>query len=133
MAGVDKEYPGGTAMNSLDYFGFNIASAGMPTPPNDNSYEIISKQDNNIYQKLILKDDFIMGMIFVGNIEKSGIVFGLMRDRVSVGSFKQSLLANDFGLAFLPRILWEEQLEAPGGLASQPILPAPAGETFAGE
>ena len=133
MAGVDKEYPGGTAMNSLDYFGFNIASAGMPTPPNDNSYEIISKQDNNIYQKLILKDDFIMGMIFVGNIEKSGIVFGLMRDRINVGSFKQSLLADDFGLAFLPRILWEEQLEAPGELASQLILPAPAGETFAGE
>ena len=52
-----------------------------------------------------------MGMIFVGNIEKSGIIFGLMRDKVNVGSFKQSLLADDFGLAFLPRALWQERLE----------------------
>ena len=112
MAGVDKEYPGGTAMNSLNYFGVDITSAGMPTPPNANSYEVITKQDSSIYQKIILKDNFIMGMIFVGNIEKSGIVFGLMKDRANVGSFKQSLLADDFGLAFLPRKLWQEGLEA---------------------
>ncbi len=117
MAGIDKEYPGGTAMNSLNYFGIDIASAGITTLPNSNNYEVISKQDGSIYQKVVLKDDFIVGMIFVGNIEKSGIVFGLMRDKVNVGSFKQSLLADDFGLAFLPRKLWQERLETPPELA----------------
>jgi NAD(P)H-nitrite reductase large subunit len=112
MAGIPSEYPGGTAMNSLNYFGIDIASAGMPTPPNGNGYEVISKQDGNIYQKVILKDNLIKGMIFIGNIEKSGMVFGLMRDRVNVESFKESLLADDFGLAFLPRKLWQELLEA---------------------
>jgi NAD(P)H-nitrite reductase large subunit len=135
MAGVTVEYPGGTAMNSLNYFGFDITSAGMPTAPNDNGYETISKQEDNIYQKVILKDDLIMGMIFVGNIEKSGIIFGLMRDRVNVESFKQCLLADDFGLAFFPRALWQERL-APSSdiILQQPALSIQAEEeTFAGE
>jgi len=134
MAGVENEYSGGTAMNSLNYFGIDIASAGMPTPPNGEGYEVISRREDSVYQKLILKDDFIMGMVFVGTIEKSGIVHGLMRDRVNVGSFKQSLLADDFGLAFLPRALWQEQLEAPPGLLLQTALSTPAEEeTFIGE
>jgi len=134
MAGVTTEYPGGTAINSLNYFGIDIASAGMPTAPDDNGYETISKQEGNIYQKIILKDDIIMGMIFVGNIEKSGIIFGLMRDRVNVESFKQSLLADDFGLAFFPRALWQERLALSPGIILQPSLPIKAEEeTFLGE
>jgi len=134
MAGITTEYPGGTAINSLNYFGIDIASAGMPTAPDDNGYETISKQEGNIYQKIILKDDLIMGMIFVGNIEKSGIIFGLMRDRVNVESFKQSLLADDFGLAFFPRALWQERLALSPGIILQPSLPIKAEEeTFLGE
>jgi len=134
MAGVTTEYPGGTAINSLNYFGIDIASAGMPTAPSENGYETISKQEGNIYQKVILKDDLIMGMIFVGNIEKSGIIFGLMRDRVNVESFKQSLLADDFGLAFFPRVLWQERLALSPDIILQPSLPIEAEEeTFLGE
>jgi len=134
MAGIPTKYSGGTAMNSLNYFGIDIASAGMPTAPNDDGYETISKQEGNIYQKVILKDDLIMGMIFVGNIEKSGIIFGLMRDRVNVESFKQSLLADDFGLAFFPRSLWQERLAPSPDIILQPSLPIEAEEeTFAGE
>jgi NAD(P)H-nitrite reductase large subunit len=134
MAGIPTEYPGGTAMNSLNYFGIDIASAGMPTAPNHDGYEVISKQQNGAYQKVILKDNLIMGMISVGNIEKSGIIFGLMRDRVNVESFKQSLLADNFGLAFLPRPLWQERLQMPPGLLVQSSLPIQTEEeTFIGE
>ena len=134
MAGVTIEYAGGTAINSLNYFGIDIASAGMPTAPDDNGYETIGKQEENIYQKVILKDGLIMGMIFVGNIEKSGKIFGLMRDRVNVESFKQSLLADDFGLAFLPRALWQERLALSPDIIIQPSLPIEAEEeTFLGE
>jgi NAD(P)H-nitrite reductase large subunit len=119
MAGIPTKYPGGTAMNSLNYFGIDITSAGMPTAPNDDSYEVISRQESSTYQKVILKDNLIVGMIFVGNIEKSGIIFGLMRDKVNVESFKQSLLADNFGLAFFPRALWQEWLETPPGLIPQ--------------
>jgi NAD(P)H-nitrite reductase large subunit len=134
MAGIRTAYPGGTAMNSLSYFGIDITSAGMPAAPNGDGYETISKQKGNTYQKVILKDNLIMGMISVGNIERSGIIFSLMRDRVNVESFKQSLLGDNFGLAFLPQALWQERLEAPSGLALQRAQPIEADdETLIGE
>jgi len=134
MAGATDEYPGGTAINSLNYFGIDIVSAGMPTAPKDDGYETISKREGNVYQKVILKNDLIMGMIFVGNIEKSGIIFGLMRDRVNVESFKQSLLADDFGLAFFPRALWQERLAPSPDITLQPVPYIEVEEeTFLGE
>jgi NAD(P)H-nitrite reductase large subunit len=134
MAGIPTKYPGGTAMNSLHYFGIDITSAGMPIAPNDDGYEVISRHEGSTYQKVILKDSLVTGMIFVGNIERSGIIFGLMRDKVNVESFKQSLLADNFGLAFLPRALWQEQLERPPGLLPQGALfVRTEEETFIGE
>jgi NAD(P)H-nitrite reductase large subunit len=134
MVGITAEYPGGTAMNSLNYFGIDITAAGMPTAPNDDGYEVISRQESSTYQKVILKDNLIVGMISAGNIEKSGIIFGLMRDRVNVGSFKQSLLADNFGLAFFPRALWQERLETPPGLLPQSAPSIQTEEkTFIGE
>jgi NAD(P)H-nitrite reductase large subunit len=134
MVGITAEYPGGTAMNSLNYFGIDITAAGMPTAPNDDGYEVISRQESNTYQKVILKDNLIVGMISVENIEKSGIIFGLMRDRVNVESFKQSLLADNFSLAFFPRALWQELLETPPGLLPQSALSIRTEEeTFIGE
>ncbi len=133
MAGVPTEYPGGTAANSLNYFGMDIVAAGMVTLTDSSSHEVLSKQKDNTYQKVVLKDDLVMGLVFVGDIEKSGIVFGLMKDRVNVGSFKQELLADDFGLVSLPRQLWQERLEPPPGFVPQPVMPLEVVESFADE
>ncbi len=113
MAGVDTEYPGGTAMNSLNYFGLDIAAAGIATPPDTDGYECISRRDNGIYNKLVLKDEIIVGMVCIGDIEKSGILYSLMKDRVNAGAFKETLLADDFGLVSLPRKLWQKRLGMP--------------------
>jgi NAD(P)H-nitrite reductase large subunit len=134
MVGVTAEYLNSTAMNSLNYFGIDIASVGMPTAPNEDGYEVMSKKGGNTYQKVILKDNFIVGMIFVGNTEKSGIIFGLMKNGVNVESFKQSLLADDFGLALFPRALWQEWLRTPPGLLPQSAPSIQTEEkTFIGE
>jgi NAD(P)H-nitrite reductase large subunit len=112
MAGVETEYPGGTSMNSLSYFGLDIAAAGIVAPLDEEGYEVLTKQIDTSYQKVILKDERVVGMVSVGDIEKSGIVFGLMKDRVNIGSFKQAILDDDFGLAFLPEEIWRPRLEA---------------------
>jgi NAD(P)H-nitrite reductase large subunit len=111
MAGVKAEYPGGTSMNSLNYFGLDIASAGIASPPEGDACECISKQKDGIYQRVVLKDDQIVGMVCVGAIEKAGILFSLMRDRVKVSSFKKMLLSDNFGLVSLPKELWQKRLE----------------------
>jgi NAD(P)H-nitrite reductase large subunit len=113
MAGIKAEYPGGTAMNSLSYFGLDIAAAGMTAPPDEKGYEVLSRQTDSSYRRVVLKDERVVGMVFVRDIGKSGIVFSLMKDRVNVGSFKQAILTDDFGLASLPEEVWRPRLEAP--------------------
>jgi len=126
MAGVTKKYQGGTAVNSLKYFGLAIVSAGIVNPP-DTSYEVLSKKHDHSYKKVVLKDGLVVGMVFAGDIEKAGIVFGLMRERVNVADFKQALVAQDFGLVSLPEEIWRPHLElSPLALAS---LPTPVEQT----
>ena len=121
MAGVETTYQGGTAMNSLNYFGLDIVSAGMVTPPVEGEAEVFIKQNDDIYRKVIVSNGRLTGMVFVGDIEKAGLIFGLMRDRVDVNSFKESLLSDDFGLASLPRQLWQERLKAPVAANIHPV------------
>ncbi len=109
MAGIPTEYQGGTAMNSMKYFGMNIVSAGMSFM-DDESYEILSEKHDNVYRKVILKNGVIVGMLFSSDIEKAGIIYYLMKNRINVEAFKQVLIADDFGLASLPEELWRPQL-----------------------
>jgi len=112
MAGSEAEYQGGTAMNSLKYFGVNIVSAGMVSPP-DKGYDVVIKRGDGIYKKVILKDGLVRGLVFAGDIEKSGIIYNLMKDKVKVDGFKEELVADDFGLATLPEELWRARLAVP--------------------
>lgn len=112
MAGIPNKYPGGTAINAMKYFGVKIVSAGMLNPPDD-SYETISERHGDIYRKVVVKDGMIAGMVLVSDIEKSGIIYNLMKDRVNVDSFKEALVADDFGLASLPEEIWREKLAIP--------------------
>jgi len=133
MAGVPTEYSGGTAMNSLKYFGLAVASAGMVSPP-DNSYEVISNRYDHTYKKVVLKGGRIVGMVFAGDIEKSGIVFSLMKEQVEVECFKQALVSEDFGLASLPEEMWRARLGMPtSGISSQAILRQEHKELVLGE
>ena len=130
MAGVPAEYQGGTAMNSLNYFGLNIVSAGMATPPDD-SYEVISTKQVGSYKKVVLKDGLIVGLVFAGDIEKSGIIYNLMKDRVNVEAFKEVLIADDFGLASLPEEIWRARLAIPPSVAASIVTPVEQPEEIA--
>jgi len=112
MAGTKAEYQGGTAMNSLKYFGVNIVSAGMVNAP-DKSYEVVLQRGDGIYRKVILKGGLITGLVFAGDIEKSGIIYNLMKDKVKVDGFKDELVSDDFGLASLPEEIWRARLATP--------------------
>jgi NAD(P)H-nitrite reductase large subunit len=122
MAGKKAEYEGGTAMNALKYFGVNIVSAGMVNPPDD-SYEVISRRSDGIYKKVIIKGGLITGLVFAGDIEKAGIIYNLMKDRVKVGAFKETLVSDDFGLASLPEKIWRARLDIPASEEASIVPP----------
>jgi len=106
MVGVKKEYPGGTAMSALKYLDLPIISVGL-TNPDGGTYETMIKYapEKDVYKKIVLKDDLIVGMILVNEIEKAGIVFHLMKNRINVEGFGHELLSDDFGLITLPENL----------------------------
>jgi NAD(P)H-nitrite reductase large subunit len=104
MAGKKTDYTGGTNMSSLKYFGIPIVSIGLANPKEDPTLEVLTKQDveRKVYKKLVLKDNVLVGMTFVNDIEKAGILFYLMKNKVNVKAFKQDLISETFSLATLP-------------------------------
>jgi NAD(P)H-nitrite reductase large subunit len=104
MAGTKTSYEGGTNMSSLKYFGIPIVSIGLANPKDDPTLEVLVKQEieNNVYKKLVLKNNVIVGMTLVNCIDRAGILFNLMKGKINVKKFKQDLLRDDFGWAILP-------------------------------
>lgn len=121
MAGVATEYQGGTAMNAMKYFGVNILSAGIVSPPDD-SYEVITEKHDDIYRKVVLKDGRLAGMVFSGDIEKAGIAYNLMKDGVNVDDFKRALVADNFGLISLPEEIWKPKLTIPHSVSASRVI-----------
>jgi NAD(P)H-nitrite reductase large subunit len=112
MAGQKSEYPGATAMSALNYFGVPIISVGLTTLDEAKGFETLIFQDKekNVYRKIILKDKTIVGMTFVGDVERAGTIFNLMKNRINVEEFKHNLIADNFSLASLPETLRKQIL-----------------------
>jgi NAD(P)H-nitrite reductase large subunit len=106
MAGVYREYEGGFPMNSVEICGVPTISVGLTEPQaDDGGCEILDKYDRKkiVYKKLVLRGKRLVGAIFVGDINRAGIYTGLIRDGIDVSSFKDLLLAGNFGLISLPK------------------------------
>lgn len=113
MAGGDKHYAGGLAMNSIEFFKVPTISMGI-TNPADGGFELLTFQEpeNYCYRKIVLKDNRLVGAVLVGNVDRAGIYSGLIREKVEVTPFKDELLASDFGFVNIPREL-RDNLFAP--------------------
>jgi NAD(P)H-nitrite reductase large subunit len=113
MAGNKKyQYEGSFMMNSIEVAHIPTISIGLTDPPADDGYQIIKKFDrgSNVYRKVILRGDVIVGAIFTGQIDRAGIMTGLLRDGVKVKGFKKELVSEQFGFVSLPKALRKERL-----------------------
>ncbi|MGB4521303.1 MAG: FAD-dependent oxidoreductase [Candidatus Omnitrophota bacterium] len=99
MAGDNINYDGSLGMNSIEFFGLPAVSLGIYKIKDEGAFEELKVLDTktNIYKKIILKGDVIVGAILVGNIEKSGIFLKLIRERINVSDIKDKLLSENFG------------------------------------
>jgi NAD(P)H-nitrite reductase large subunit len=113
MAGNKKYlYKGSFMMNSIEVGHVPTISIGVTNPLPDNGYQVIKKFDraSNVYRKVILKGDVVVGAIFSGQIDRAGILTGLLRDGVEVKGFKKQLLNDQFGFISFPKTLRKERL-----------------------
>ena len=100
MSGDNLNYEGSVGMNSLEFFGLPVISLGLyKVKEADTNFEELKfcNTKENLYKKIILKDNFIVGAIFVGDIKNSGVFLRLIRERINVSSFKDRLLQESFG------------------------------------
>ncbi len=102
MAGGKKEYRAGMVMNSIEVFGLPLITLGSSSGEVGEVLASRAKKGPG-YKKVILKDDRIVGAIFIDDIERAGIISGLMLDEVDVGPFKGELLKENFGYIYVPR------------------------------
>jgi len=112
MTGQKCEYPGATAMSAFNYFGVPMISVGLTTLEETEGFEtlIVHDKEKNVYRKIVLKDETIVGMTLVGDVESAGTIFNLMKNRINVERFKHKLIADDYSLASLPETLRKQIL-----------------------
>jgi len=105
-------YEGGLMMNSIEVANIPTISVGLVNPSSKDGFEVVKRIDklSNEYRKILIKDDKIVGALFVGNIDRAGIITGLIRDKINVKRFKKDLVSNTFGLISLPQELRKERL-----------------------
>ncbi|RQW77083.1 MAG: NAD(P)/FAD-dependent oxidoreductase, partial [Geobacter sp.] len=105
MAGGEKGYSGGLAMNSIEFFKVSTISMGITNPAEPREYEILTYLDaeNYQYRKIVLQDNLLVGAVLVGNVDRAGIFAGLIREKIDTAPFKEKLLAVDFGIIHLSR------------------------------
>lgn len=105
MMGVDSPYTGSIPMNSLYFEDLYTISYGESNPADAKGYEILEKlfPDGKTYRKFVIKDDRIVGAVFVNDISRAGIVKGLMYECVPVKKYKDNLLRKDFSFVHLPK------------------------------
>jgi NAD(P)H-nitrite reductase large subunit len=110
MAGKKAEYDGGTVMSALKYFDLPVIAVGTVNPENSNGYEVLFelKPEKTVYKKILLKDGKIVGFIFLGDLERAGIFFQLLKNHIDVSEIKDMLLSEDFGIVTLPEQLRQE-------------------------
>lgn len=104
MAGEDAAYKGRMPMNSMEVFGLPLIAFG-DTATDEGATETITlrSKTENTYKKIFIRDNRIKGAIFLGEIERAGILSGLMLDKVDVSPFKEELLKEDFGYIYVPK------------------------------
>ena len=105
----NKKYPGSVGMNSVEFFGLPVISFGITKTPD--GFEEIALKDirQDIYRKIVLKDNIIKGAVFVKKIENIGILLKLARLKVDVSSIKDKLLRPDFNFALTKDLQYEKE------------------------
>ena len=99
IAGDNLKYDGSMGMNSVEFFDLPMISMGITRPSKDGGFKELVRKGNNIYKKLVLKDNLLVGGIFVGKLDSSGVYLELIRKRIDVFSIVDQLLDVNFSYA----------------------------------
>lgn len=92
MAGKQEAYRGSVMSNSLKVVGINLASAGEIDA--DDQYESRLQASEDIYRKIVLQKNKIIGCIMLGDTKGFQTVLKLMQEQKDVSDSIDSLLSD---------------------------------------
>jgi len=102
MAGNMTAYPGSLGMNSVSFFGIPVVSLGLCDPETEKAEGIEIKEklvpENDIYQKLVFKQNKLKGAIFIGDLAYCGAIKDLIKEQMLVGIIKDTILEEKYQL-----------------------------------
>lgn len=102
MASDKQRYLGSMRMNSAEFFGLPLISTGLVKPRKPGCEILVRYNERkDVFRKVVLLDDVVVGVVLVGEIENAGVYALLMRKKVDISSVKDRLLDSDFGFADL--------------------------------
>lgn len=107
MAGEKAVYDGSMGMNAVEFFGLPLVSMGLARPKEGLEELTCEDKARNIYKKVVLKGNVIVGMIFVGDIRSAGVIGGLIKNRIDISSVKDALLDERFDFAKIAGLVKE--------------------------
>ncbi len=103
MVGLDRKYTQAIGIqNAVQFHQIPAISFGKTQINEEDEpyYDVVSIHKDKVYKKLVLRDGRICGMIFVGDIAKSGFYNALIRHQVDVSKYTTKLLDTDFSYAY---------------------------------
>jgi len=114
MAGGDESYGGSIPMNAIQVCELPTISVGLTSPPQGAETLEYRAPDGKAYRRMFIVDGRIVGAVFVGDIERAGIITGLIRQGIDVSGFKEKLIQRDLGLLSLPKQYRKHIVKGPG-------------------
>lgn len=100
MAGQEGGYEGTVPANTLKVLGIDLMSVGEIDVENNYISLVSLDEKHKIYRKLVIKDNILIGAIFLGEIQGADEIQEAIRLKRTVGALKPMAVA-DFDLSHL--------------------------------
>jgi NAD(P)H-nitrite reductase large subunit len=102
MAGIKREYQGALSiLNSIELAGVPIISIGIVRQ--EEGYEVLATRRGDVYRKLLIRENRLVGAIFVNEIERAGLYTALIRQGFDISELKEGLRTKWFNYGYLLR------------------------------
>ncbi len=89
MTGAGIRYRGFHApANSVELLSTSITTIGM-VDPTTSEYEVAQDEKDGSYRKLVFKNDTLVGALFIGSTEETGVYAYLIKNRIPLGKLKE--------------------------------------------
>ncbi|MFH1655328.1 MAG: FAD-dependent oxidoreductase [Candidatus Omnitrophota bacterium] len=109
IAGENIKYEGSLGLNSVEFFDLPVVSMGIYKE--GENQEILSKSfpGLEIYKKLVIAGNRLVGAVLVGNINQSGVFLKLIKEKIDITNIKDRLLNENFSFADIRDLVREEE------------------------